>query len=89
MQDVNTTIQILKIKQKKIYLQGIIDGIEALERHFREHYLDDNEKLDDSEHGIDTRLYISSDSLSSFYICQLEEVEQEIEELLKKDKEND
>jgi hypothetical protein len=91
MQDVNITIQILKAKQKKIYLQGMIDGIEALEKHFEEHYLDDDEKekLDEKGYSIGTRLYMASDSLSSFYICDLEEVEQEIEELLEKDKEND
>ena len=91
MQDVNITIQILKTKQKKIYLQGMIDGIEALEKHFEEHYLDDDEKenLDDKEYSISTKLYMASDSLASFYICQLEEVEQEIEELLEKDKAND
>lgn len=88
MQDVSITIQILKAKQRKTYLQGMIDGIEALEKDFGEHYLhdDEKEKLCEKGYSLSTRLYMASESLASFYICELEEVEQEIEELLKKDK---
>ena len=89
MQDVNITVQILKAKQKKIYLQGMIDGIEALDEYFGKDFIDEDEYGNDKEYSIGTKLYMASDSLASFYICQLEEVEQEIEELLEKDKEND
>ena len=88
---VDNTIQVLKLRHRQSYLKGMIDGIEALEKDFGKDYLDDDEKekLDDKGFSISTRLYMASDCLSSFYICKLEEVEQEIEELLEKDKEND
>lgn len=85
------TVELLKLRQKQTYLKGMIDGIVALEEHFGKDFLDEDEKekLDDKEYSIGTRLYMAADSISSFYICQLEEVEQEIQELLEKDKEYD
>lgn len=85
---IGITVALLKLRQKQTYLQGIIDGIEALDEYFGKDFIDEDEYGNDKEYSIGTKLYMASDSLASFYICQLEEVEQEIEELLEKEKEN-
>lgn len=79
--DMSTTLKILKLRQKQTYLNGLIDGMEELEKHMNKHYLSDSEVDSD----FSTMLYVANDELFSNYIYRVEEIDREIEELEKEE----
>ena len=85
---VDNTIKVLKLRHRQSYLKGVVHGIEELRKGLQEDksYLTDNKDLLEE---VSLTIYVAADEIESFYYCELEEVEMEIEKLLGKDKQND
>ena len=79
--DMNITIKIIKLRRKQAYLNGLIDGMEELEKHLDKYYLSDSE----ADSDFSTMLYIANEELFSDYIFSVEEIDREIEELEKEE----
>ena len=67
----STTLEIVKLRQKEAYYQGMINAVEEMSNLLNEHYFKDNSSAQNAVYEISENMY-------GFYISYVEEVQDEV-----------
>lgn len=82
MRTASNTLEIVKLRQKEAYYNGMMDGIEEFISVLTKHYF--NDKDDPARYP----LYEASENMYGYYTMVVEETKEKITELMQKESEH-
>jgi hypothetical protein len=82
MRTASNTLEIVKLRQKEAYYNGMMDGIEEFISVLTEHY------FKDKDDPVKCPLYEASENMYGYYMMVVEETQEKITELMQKEYDN-